>query len=89
MKLNKNDKEILFDLGVPEGDINQIEEASHAKHTTYELDGQPISREKVIELLGRRSYLAGLARSAFHWSAAQFLPDGREVRFDSGNYFRA
>lgn len=89
MKLSREDQEILTDLGVSEKDYRQIEEASHARLTTYALDGKEITRDAAIRLLGRRDYLSGMARSAFHWSAARALTDGSVVYFDSSNYLRS
>lgn len=73
--------------GISENDFPQIEAASTGRNTTYTVDNQRISRNKAIALLGRKRFLFGLARSAFHWSACQTTPDGREVSFDSGKFF--
>ena len=86
MKLTNEDKKILRSFGHPDSDFAQIEEA--AGKTKYDLDGKRISRAKVIELIGRKQFLAGLSRSAFHWSAAQLTDDGMEIGFDSSAYFR-
>lgn len=87
MKLTKKDKEILLIGGISENDFPQIEAASTGRNTIYEVDNRRISRNKAIALLGRKSFLFGLARSAFHWSSCQFTPDGREVSFDSSKFF--
>lgn len=86
MKLTNKDKKILRSFGHSDSDFVQIEEA--AGKTKYDLEGKRISRAKVIELIGRKQFLAGLSRSAFHWSAAQLTDDGMEVGFDSSAYFR-
>lgn len=88
MKLTKKDKEILLSGGVSEDDFPRIEAVSTGRNTIYEVDDRRISREEAISLLGRRDFLFGLARSAFHWSACQLTLDGKEVSFDSGNFFR-
>lgn len=86
MKLTQADKAILLDMGYLESDLSQIEEAT--RRTLYEYDGKQIDREEAITLLGRRSYLAGIARSAFHWSAAQHTPEEKTVYFDSSRLFK-
>lgn len=88
MKLTKADKEMLLKWGHPECDFPQIEEAFKKSMTKYELGNKPISREKALSLLGQEKYLAGIARSAFHYTAAQLTPDGQEVGFDSSNLFQ-
>lgn len=87
MKLTQADKILLLDMGNPESDFTQIEEAT--RRTVYEYDGKEINRGEAITLLGRRNYLAGIARSAFHWSAAQITPEGKYVFFDSSRLFEA
>lgn len=87
MKLTKADKALLLDMGHPESDFRQIEEAT--RRTVYEYDGRQIGREEAITLLGRRSYLAGIARSAFHWSATQHTSEEKPVYFDSSRLFKA
>lgn len=93
MKLTEEDKQLLRKLGHPDADFPQIEEAMQTKYTKYDYQGKRISREKAIELLGRRKYICGLSRSAFHWSAVQHVSenDGSEddvVGFDSHNLFK-
>lgn len=88
MKLTAQDKEWLRGWGHDDSDFPQIEEAMHKNKTTYELDDKTISREQAINLLGRCDFIAGLSRSAFHYSAVRFLGDGRAVYFDSSNLFR-
>ena len=88
MKLTAQDKEWLRNWGHDDRDFPQIEEAMHGRKTIYDLDGRRITRERAIRLLGRKAYIAGIARSAFHYSAVQDLDDGRCVGFDSSNLFR-
>ena len=71
----------------PESDLGQIEEA--ARRTAYEYDGKRISRGEAISLLGRRSYLAGISRSAFHHTSVQLTPEEKPVYFDSSRLFEA
>ena len=86
MKLSLEDKKILSELGCPETDFPQIEAAMQRGMTMYS-DGtaklglyqqmmgpriyHSISQKRTIDLLGKRRYLAGLSRSAFHSSAVQ------------------
>lgn len=51
MKLTQTDKAILADMGHPESDFAQIEEAT--RKTIYECDGKEFERDKAIALLGR------------------------------------
>lgn len=88
MKLTKEDKRLLQSWGVEERNFAQIEEALNATKTKYELNGKPISRERAIELLGRKDYLSGIVRSAFHYTAARETQTGETVLFDSYNLFR-
>jgi hypothetical protein len=97
MKLNKADREYLTRIGHTEKDLEQIERAT--RKTIYEFvdnaDGscesyhkEKVSAEKAIELLGRETYLSGLSRSAFHFTAAREI-DGTNniVYFDSSKLF--
>ena len=88
MKLTKEDKEWLLSMGHKECDMPQIEAALHASRTTYSLDGEPITRAQALHLLGRESYLAGISRSAFHFTAAQTAGNGKTVYFDSYKLFQ-
>ena len=81
MKLSKKDKEYLISIGVPETNFLQIEEAMSC--TKYEVNGKKISRKAAIEYLGKETYLSGINRSAFHWTA---MREG--VYFDSSALFR-
>lgn len=90
MKLNETDKTILREIGVPDADFQQIEQA--ASKTVYEHYpktgvGWKISADKAVNLLGRKEYLSGLSRSAFHWSAMRETKNGDQVYFDSSRYF--
>lgn len=94
MKLTNKDKAYLLSIGESEQYFPQIEEAT--KVTKYELtdtDGKEtirnISRKEAIELLGRETWLNGLDRSAFHWTAMRQTLDGKNyVMFDSAKLFR-
>lgn len=96
MKLTEQDKEYLRKhFHEDERSIRQIEEAT--SYTRYELDDergsckpQRIGAKRVIELLGRKLWLSGMRRSAFHWEALVHVPgmDGVDVYFDSSRYFK-
>lgn len=85
MKLTKKDKQLITSWGYPEEDLKQIEEAT--SKTKYELDNERISRSKEIEVLGRETYLNGICRSAFHWSAVRDN-NNQHVYFDSSKLFQ-
>lgn len=86
MKLTTEDKETLKEYGFPDEDISQIEEAT--KKTVYEMDDKKISQKKAIEILGRKKYLSGISRSAFHFSAVRDNDKGETVYFDSSKLFK-
>jgi hypothetical protein len=88
VKLSENDKALLTKWGYPESDFSQIEEAMKKSKTKYELEGFHISREEAIDLLGREEYLSGIARSAFHYTAARETANNKVVYFDSSNLFK-
>ena len=88
MKLTDEDKALLLELGETEDNFRQVEEAMKTCYTKYSCDVKTISRQKAIELLGRRKYICGLTRSAFHWTAVQETSDGKTVHFDSRRLFR-
>lgn len=87
MKLSNEDKEILRKWGHSEDDLKQIEEAT--RKTVYELNSkEKISCQDAIKLIGRKEFLSGISRSAFHWSALRYTEDGNNfVSFDSSKLF--
>lgn len=96
MKLSIADKALLKEWGHEERDFHQIEDVV-GKTTLQYVSYNPergstqvskISHKKAEELLGRRKYLAGLARSAFHWSASQDVDEISYVLYDSSKYFK-
>lgn len=94
MVLTKADKAYLLSINESEQYFPQIEEAMEV--TKYELtdaDGREtirsISRKEAIDLLGRETWLNGLDRSAFHWTAMRETKDGKGyVLLDSSALFR-
>ena len=85
MKLTNEDKAILSKFGHKKGDFKQIEEA--ISKTEYWVGDERISLTEVLEILDRETYLSGIARSAFHWSACRENEKGDIVSFDSSKLF--
>ena len=85
MKLKKEDIKILKSWGFPDSDMEQIERAT--TKTKYEMNNERISRTKTIEILDRETYLSGISRSAFHWSASRSNDNNETVFFDSSKLF--
>lgn len=81
MRIRKTEKEILKQQGWPDDEIEQIQEAANC--TKYDYNGEKIGVKKAIEILGRETWISGLCRSAFHWTATC----GR-VGFDSSKIFK-
>lgn len=86
MKFTHADKAQLTEWGYPESDIKQIEEAASRNHTIYTMGDQRISREEAINLLGRKEFLSGISRSAFHFTASRETEDGKFILFNSSKW---
>ena len=87
--LNEKRRAILKELGYQDEDMKQIENVIKVCNTKYKMNGKPISRDEVIAILGERSYLAGIGRSAFHYTSVQVSPDKSQcIFFDSEKYFK-
>lgn len=86
MILTNEDKQYLMDCGYEKEDFNQIARA--ISKTSYEYQGEEISAQKVIEVVGRENFLSGIARSAFHFTASREDKDGNYVHFDSTSLFK-
>jgi hypothetical protein len=88
MKLTSEDKALLTKWGHRETDFDQIERAT--TKTTYKINYKDsISAEKAVELLGRETFLSGISRSAFHWSASRNIGESNDVvAFDSSKLFK-
>lgn len=86
MKLTEQDKQILRDCGHPESDMRQLCEA--ARRCKYENDkDEKLTAEKVIALIGRKNWLYGISRAAFHWTSAR-KDNGNYVSFDCSAMFK-
>ncbi len=88
MKLTETDKKYILELGHEEEDFKQIEVAMQCRKTRYFIDGIRISRDEVINLIGREAYISGISRSAFHYTAARETANGKQIIFDSSRLFR-
>ena len=88
MKLNDKDKAYLREIGYLDEDMKQIERATLAKYTSYEIDDKEASMMDVLAVLDRETYLSGIARSAFHWSAVRRTKDDKVVYFNSSKLFK-
>jgi hypothetical protein len=86
MKLTSQDQVLLIKYGHPKSDFRQIERALNK--TTYETNGKKITREEAINILGTETYLSGISRSAFHWSAFRENEKGQGVYFNSSQLFK-
>lgn len=94
MKLTEEDKQILRSWNYTEQNIEQIKR--FLGKTVYKFvddengTSERISATKASELLDRKDFLSGLARSTFHWTAVRELPNNENahVFFNSGNYWR-
>lgn len=78
MKLTNKDKKFLITIGYKTEDFSVIEETT--KHIKYELlpNGDKskyafrLNQKEVIEILGRDTFISGLGRATFHWSAVRY-----------------
>lgn len=91
--LNFNDKQFLKAYGYTESDFDQIERAANkSTYTFQDENGEPqyaVNVHEAVELLGRETFLPGIARSAFHGTSSRVNPDtGQRVGFDSSILFR-
>ena len=79
MKLTNNDKTYLLSIGYANDDLNEIENTT--RKMSYELysmsdDSFPdisITQKQAITLLGKESFLSGIARATFHSTAIQTI----------------
>ena len=88
MKLSSVDKTLLLRWGYQTADFPQIEVAMQSRNTKYTLEGQTISQATAITVLGRKQFLTGISRSAFHATAAKETEAEKTVLFDSSRLFK-
>lgn len=77
--LTQKDKKYFLDNGFEEKDLDQIEDAY--KKCKCDLNGDPITKKEALKLLDRETFLSGLGRAAFHYTADRKCDKG-EVGFD-------
>lgn len=85
MKLTKQDIKYLIDIGYYEQDIPQIKRAKKVLRLRND-NGEKISQDKAVEVLGRENFLSSLGRCAFHWTACN-ENNGYIVYFDASKLF--
>lgn len=86
MKFTDEDKKMLLSLGYEPEDIPQIEDATVTVKLKTE-DGKKINVDTAIKILGRREFLSGISRSAYHFSASRVSDSGKKVYFDNSRMF--
>ena len=92
MKLTTKDIELLKSWGYLQEDIPQIQKAiSRSSYSLYngKTDEENfISASEALDILGRKEFLSGIARSAFHWGSCRETSKGDVIYFDSSALFR-
>ena len=78
--LNTDDVKLLNDMGYKKDDFEQIQYAMLV--SDIKLNGKKTSTKKTVEILGRKDFLSGIARSAFHGSSGRINGDN-SVSFES------
>ena len=82
----------LRSWGYTDKDIEEIKDA--LKYTVYAYinsadEDWSISVDEAIKKLGVKTFLSGISRSAFHWTAMRETPNGKgKVYFDSSARFK-
>jgi len=91
MKLTPEDKLLLKNWGNSDIDIEQISDAIRCTtYTVYTGDsrrGRKISADTAVKMLGRREFLSGITRSAFHFTAVRTTNSGKQIYFNSRKLF--
>jgi len=85
-RLTDEDKKILLSWGNREDELDQIELEANVCEYTQCYKSKPdrkITRDEAIKLLGRREFLSGIERTAFHWNCGRERGN-RYVHFESG-----
>lgn len=87
MELTKQDKQILREIGHPESDMRQLAEAARrCKYENYK-DGKKLTAAEVINLIGRKYWLYGISRAAFHFTTSR-TENGQHIGFDCSAMFK-
>lgn len=87
MKLSESDKSYFKKCGYLDQDIPQIEKAIEVMQYEDEND-KKVSRKYVLDNMDRETWLSGIGRAAFHWSAARETKDGKTIFFDARKLFK-
>ena len=87
MKLSESDKKYFKKCGYLDQDIPQIEKAIEVMQYEDEND-KKVSRKYVLDNMDRETWLSGIGRAAFHWSAARETKDGKTIFFDARKLFK-
>lgn len=85
IKLSESDKNYFKNRGYLDQDIPQIERAIEVMQ--YEND-KKVSTKYVLDNMDRETWLSGIGRAAFHWSAARETRDGKTIFFDASKLFK-
>ena len=88
-RLSDEEREYLRSIGYPEKDFGQIQVAAN-RSRFFDENLKQISANKASAILGRYRFLAGIGRSAFHWTACQVASSDEStvVHFDSSALFK-
>ena len=93
MKTTKEMEEILLSFGHPKEDLWQLKKAIREADLTltdkkYGKETK-INNEKAVEILGMKTFLSGISRSAFHATASRDSNDGKyNVSFDLHKWWK-
>lgn len=88
MKLTNEDKEILLSIGHPESDMRQLSEAARRCKYKNNKDGKKrMTASEVINLIGRKYWLYGISRAAFHFTTSR-TENGQNISFDCSAMFK-
>jgi len=85
-KLSNKDRETLLKWGHREHDLKQIEDSANAGEF-FNNKGHLITWGTALRTIGKREFLSGISRAAFHWTAGrENLKTGKYVSFDFSKY---
>ena len=87
MKLSESDKNYFKKCGYLDQDIPQIEKAIEVMQYEDEND-KKVSRKYVLDNMDRETWLSGIGRASFHWSATRETKDGKTIFFDARKLFK-
>lgn len=77
----------LKSLGETDDDILQIKQA-YKVLKLEDKKGNKITKQQAIETLGIETFLSGLARASFHWTATRYNMSGNDlIYFDCSKLF--